>query len=198
MSEQFRTSVLMVCTGNLYRSPLAAGLLRQRLAGPGRVPIGVTSAGTAAVPGTPVPAAVMAFLQPQGGDPTKPVARRLTTELVERADLVLGAAVEHREAAVRLAPARALPRAFTLREFARLLRQEDAAGIADPTARLTALVRAAAARRGSVRVAGAEEDVADPVGSDQSVLRACAARIEDAVERIARAMLGGQVNGAPD
>ncbi|WBB61990.1 low molecular weight phosphatase family protein [Streptomyces sp. WMMC500] len=185
----------MVCTGNLYRSPLAAGLLRQRLADPGRVPIGVTSAGTAADPGTPVPPAVTAILQSRGGDLAEPVARRLTTELVERADLVLGAAVEHREAAVRLAPARALCRAFTLREFALLLREEDAAGIADPAARLGALVRAAAARRGSVRVAGADEDVADPIGSDGSVLRACAARIEESVERIARAVLSGAGDG---
>lgn len=195
MSESFRTGVLMVCTGNLYRSPLAAGLLRQRLAGPGRAPLAVTSAGTAADAGTPVPPAVAAILQSRGGDLAEPVARRLTTELVERADLVLGAAVEHREAAVRLAPACALRRAFTLREFALLLRAEDAAGIADPPARLRALVRAAAARRGSVRVAGAEEDVADPIGSDGPVLRACAARIEESVERIARAVLSEAGDG---
>jgi protein-tyrosine phosphatase len=86
-----------------------------------------------------------------------------------------------------------LSRAFTLLEFSRLLREEDAAGIADPAGRLTALVRAAAARRGSVRAAGVEEDVADPAGTDPPELRACAARIEERVERIARAVLGGAV-----
>ncbi|MGP3966379.1 arsenate reductase/protein-tyrosine-phosphatase family protein [Streptomyces sp. 6N223] len=194
MSEPFRASVLMVCTGNLYRSPVAAGLLRQRLAGLRRAGIRVTSAGTAAVPGTPVPAAVAAALQSRGGDLAEPVTRRLTAELVERADLVLGASIEHREAAVRLAPVRALSRAFTLLEFARLLREEDAEGIADPAARLTALAGAAAARRGSVRVTGAADDVADPAGTDPSGLRACVARIEEPVRRIAHAVLSGGVD----
>jgi protein-tyrosine phosphatase len=194
MSEPSRVSVLIVCTGNLYRSPVAAGLLRQRLAGLCRAAIRVTSAGTAAVPGTPVPTAVAAALQFRGGDLAEPVTRRLTAELVERADLVLGAATEHREAAVRLAPVRALSRAFTLLEFARLLREEDAAGIADPATRLTALAGAAAARRGSVRVAGAEDDVADPAGTDPQELRACVVRIEEPVRRIAQAVLSGAVD----
>ena len=194
MSDSFCASVLMVCTGNLYRSPMAAGLLRQRLAGLGRAAIRVTSAGTAAVPSTPVPTAVAAALKSRGVDLTEPVSRRLTPQLVEGADLVLGAAIEHREAAVRLAPVWALSRAFTLLEFARLLREEDATGITDPVARLAALVRAAADRRGSVRMTSAECDVADPAGTDPSVVRACVARVEEPVRRIAQAMLGGAMD----
>jgi protein-tyrosine phosphatase len=194
MSEPFCARILVVCTGNLYRSPLAAGLLRGRLAGLGHA-VEVTSAGTAAIPGTPLPPATAAILRARGGDPPALAARRLTARMVERADLVLGAATEHREAAVRLAPVRALPRTFTLLEFARLLREEDAAGIADPAVRVTGLVRGAAARRGSVRAAGADDDVTDPNGSDPSVLRACAARIEESVERIARAVRCDALHG---
>lgn len=194
MSEAFCARVLMVCTGNLYRSPLAEGLLRGQLAGLGQA-VEVASAGTAAVPGTPLPPAAAAILRARGGDARGVVARRLTARMVEHADLVLGAATEHREAAVRLAPVWALPRAFTLLEFARLLLEEDAAGITDPAARVAALVRGAAARRGSTRGAGADDDVTDPHGSDPSVLRACAARIEESVQRIAWAVRCGARHG---
>lgn len=180
--------VLMVCTGNVHRSPLAERLLTARL-GRYREAFRVTSAGTAAKGGTlmdPVAAALLAGL---GCDPHGAVASRLTAELVENADLVLGAATEHRDAAVRLAPVWALRRAFTLREFARLLRAEDAAGAAGPAERAALLVHGAWARRG--RDGRAEDDdVDDPYGAPVEVARACAGRIEESVERIAVAVCG--------
>ena len=153
----------MVCTGNVHRSPLAERLLMARL-GQYREAFRVTSAGTAARAGTPMDPVAVALLAGLGGDPHDAVASRLTVELVENADLVLGAATEHRDAAVRLSPVWALRRAFTLREFARLLRAEDAAGVAGPAERAAVLVRGAWARRG--RVGRAEDDdVADPYGA---------------------------------
>ncbi|MCC5032155.1 low molecular weight phosphatase family protein [Streptomyces sp. WAC 00631] len=182
--------VLVVCTANLYRSPLAECLLRERLAAAREV-IRVSSAGTHAVPGGPMAAEAASVLAGWGGDPSGTVSRRLTAELVERADLVLGAAAEHREAAVGLSPVRALSRAFTLREFARLLRAEDAADAMAPFARLTSLVRGAAGRRGTERVQGGDDDVADPLGADVRSARQCAMRIEESVNTIAAAMRAG-------
>jgi protein-tyrosine phosphatase len=180
--------VLTVCTGNLYRSPLAECLLRERLA---VVPdtICVSSAGTEAVPGTPIAATAASLIVGRGGDPSGMVARRLTTGLVESADLVLGAAAEHREAAVRLSPVRALSRAFSLREFARLVRAEDAVGVVDPAARFAVLVEGAAARRGAASADPADDDVADPLGASPAEVRECMTRIEESVERIATALL---------
>ncbi|HZX38987.1 MAG TPA: protein-tyrosine-phosphatase, partial [Streptomyces sp.] len=114
-----RFRVLTVCTGNLYRSPLAERLLRERLAAAGEV-IQVSSAGTRAVPDARRPDEAARFTG-EGGEGDGAVTRRLSAGLVQGADLVLGAATEHREAAVRLAPAWALSRAFSLREFARLV-----------------------------------------------------------------------------
>lgn len=180
----------MVCTGNLYRSPLAECLLRERLAA-ARETIHVSSAGSEAVPGTPMAATAASLVAGRGGDPSGMVARRLTAGLVESSDLVLGAATEHREAAVRLSPVRALSRAFSLREFARLVRAEDAAGVVDPAARFAALVEGAAARRGSAPADAADDDVADPLGASPAELRECMTRIEESVERIATAVLAG-------
>lgn len=111
-------------------------------------------------------------------------SRRLTEDMVENADLVLGAAREHREAAVRLSPVRALSRAFTFREFARLVRSEDAAGVWDQAARFAALVRGAAARRGAVSARMGDVDVKDPLGAPSPQVQQCLVEIEEAVERI--------------
>ncbi|TDT94066.1 protein-tyrosine phosphatase [Streptomyces sp. 846.5] len=180
--------VLVVCTGNVHRSPLAERLLTQRLGSAGQL-IQVSSAGTAARQGTPMAPQSAALLAEMGGDPTGAVAHRLTADLVRGSDLVLGAAAEHREAAVRLSPQWALRRAFTLRELARLLRLEDTTGVFGPPARAAALVEGAARRRGSGG-GTADDDVADPQGAPLEVARACGLRVEEAVERIVRAILG--------
>jgi protein-tyrosine phosphatase len=180
----------VVCTGNVYRSPLAECLLRHRLLEHRQV-IQVSSAGTRAVVGVPVAAAVASFLVGRGVEPCGVGSRRLDREMVENADLVLGAAREHREAAVRLSPVRALSRAFTFREFARLVRSEDAAGVADPAARFAALVQGAAARRGAVSTRMGDVDVKDPLGAPPSQVHECLVQIEETVERIAAPMRTG-------
>lgn len=133
--------------------------------------------------------AAAALLIGLGGDPHGALARRLTAALVDDSDLVLGAAAEHREAAVRLSPLWALQRAFTLREFARLLRPEDAAGATEPAERAAALVKGAAARRGAGGDRLDDDDVADPYGAPTQVAREAAARIAESVQRIATAVL---------
>lgn len=182
--------VLAVCTGNVYRSPLAECLLRHRLLEHRQV-IHLSSAGTRAVAGMPMASAVTSFLLGRDVQPYGMGSRRLTKEMVENADLVLGAATEHREAAVRLSPVRALSRAFTFREFARLVRSEDAAGVVDPAARFVPLVQGAAARRGAVSTRMGDVDVNDPLGAPPPQVHECLVQIEEIVERIAAPMRTG-------
>ncbi|MEU8587049.1 hypothetical protein AB0C59_08610 [Streptomyces sp. NPDC048664] len=124
------TRVLFVCTGNVHRSVLAERLLAARL--PAGSAVRAESAGTLAHRRPGMESGTRAVLERLGGDGHGFSARPLTGRLVAEASLVLGLAREHREAAVRLAPA-AMRRCFTLKEFVRLAaaapgREEDRRG----------------------------------------------------------------------
>lgn len=81
--------ILMVCTGNICRSPMAEELLRQRLLVKER-PIEVSSAGTHAVVGAPAdPMADELLLHQCGITISKHRARQLTQELIFSVDLIL-------------------------------------------------------------------------------------------------------------
>jgi protein-tyrosine phosphatase len=180
--------VLVVCTGNIARSPMAQRLLQHRLDGRGDV--AVSSAGTWGHEGSAMERHAAAALAEVGVGDDGFRARELTAPMVQRADLVLTATREHRVAVVSLDP-QALPRTFTLREFARLVRTLPA----DPAISAPALVTAAAAARGSVRVPPGEDDVADPYGGPLRSYRRCREVITDAVDAIVPRLVGHGVAG---
>lgn len=194
-------TVLFVCTGNLYRSPIAERLFVARLDGLGGVGadgaesprIRAVSAGTRARPGTVLSGDTREVIAELGGDPDGFVSRRLAEQHVVRADLVLGLAREHREEAVRLHPP-ALRRCFTVEEFVRLAHGSaaHAAPHADalPDTGPRAMAARAAALRGRVRPpAPDDDDIADPDGLPVEALRACGARVDRAVRRIAASLM---------
>ena len=155
-------SVLVVCEGNICRSPVAEGLLRavfDEAAG-----VQVTSAGLRARVGSPVEATMAELLGPRA--PTDFAARQVAASMVSGAGLVLAMTRDQRSALVRLAPA-ALRRTFTLREFAELARsvpRDGRAPAGTSAAELAELVRLAPRYRDR-RTAGPEQDdVADPFG----------------------------------
>jgi protein-tyrosine phosphatase len=98
--------VLMVCTGNICRSPTAEGVLRRKLAnaGLGRL-VEVESAGTvdyhAGAP--PDPRALKSALR-RGYDLSRKRARQVHPLDFERFDLLLGMEAEHVEWLVELCP----------------------------------------------------------------------------------------------
>ncbi|ANJ26267.1 hypothetical protein [Agromyces aureus] len=113
-------NVLVVCTGNICRSPVAEQVLAARLADAGAEGVSVSSAGTGALVGHPMtPEAAMLSVR-YGADPAGHAARQLTEQLVLDADLVLTATRAHRAQVAELVP-RAARRAYTLREFARVV-----------------------------------------------------------------------------
>lgn len=196
-------SVLIVCTGNICRSPIAERLLAHRLRerlGAGAQRFAVRSAGTWGHEGSPMEPFAEATLRELGVDSEGFVARELTAPMVQDADLVLGATREHRAAAVTLHPAGAR-QTFTIRELARLLDGTDASGLPthDLVARARALVDTAARRRGVVRPPQpGDDDLPDPYGAPREMF-ARTAQVVDAALRVPLGLLAGAapVAGVP-
>lgn len=179
-----RFRILVVCTGNVARSPMAQRLLETYLSH--EVDLEVSSAGTWGLEGEPMARHAVAVLREWGIDENGFVARALTPAMVGSADLVLTATREHRAAVLADTPA-ALRRTFTIREMAALVSSAqlalDRTTAADERAR--ALVAAAAAARGTVRRAGVEDDIADPYRRGLEQYRSCRDDIAMAVRVVA-------------
>ena len=160
--------ILVICTGNVCRSPYLERRLRQLLGGQDVL---VESAGTRALVGADIEPGSVAALEAVGSDTRDFASRQLAPAMLDAADIVITATQKHRAEAVALHP-RALRKTFTLGELADLVRDADLAGAADapstadrdtPWAAVVAEV--ARGRRGlnPARTA-AESDIPDPYG----------------------------------
>ncbi|MBK6440738.1 MAG: low molecular weight phosphatase family protein [Actinomycetales bacterium] len=190
-----RFGVLVVCTGNICRSPAGERLLRHLL--PPGAGIEVNSAGTYAVVGHAIEPSMARLLTADGVDIWGFAARRLTEKLVAAADLVLTMETGHRTAVVQTLP-QALSRTFTLREFAHLVAAHHEATStaylgADPATRLRELTAVAAERRARrVGPPCPEPDIDDPYRKGDAAYARAYAAIRTAVDVIA-----AQASGAP-
>ena len=106
--------VLVVCVGNICRSPMAEALLRARL---GRRPrFQVSSAGVSALVGHPAEPDAVELMRERGIDISGHRARQLTPELVAACDLVLVMERGHEAAVLAIAP-RAAARSTRIGKF---------------------------------------------------------------------------------
>ena len=87
--------ILMVCTGNICRSPMAEGLLRHLLPTELKHHVRVSSAGTYAMHGNRAAPHAEAVMARSGIDISDHRARMVSPDLVRRADLSLAMAQEH-------------------------------------------------------------------------------------------------------
>jgi protein-tyrosine phosphatase len=171
-------SVLVVCTGNICRSPVAELLLR---AGLGEAAgVRVASAGLRAMAGAAVAPQMAERLRKRGIDPAGFVAAQLDPATVRGADVVLTMTAEQRAAVVSRTPA-AVRRTFTLREFADLARLSDLEPGSGPADRLTALVAAAPLARARRAAQVAQDDIEDPYQREDEVFDRVLVEIETAV-----------------
>ena len=120
-------NVLLVCTGNICRSPLAEEMLKRTLQERGIEGVTVTSAGTGAWDGAPASEGAYLVGLERGLDLSGHRARLLTRELVDGADLILTMARHHR---ARVDELGGEGRVFVLGEYAG--RDGDGAEVSDP------------------------------------------------------------------
>jgi protein-tyrosine phosphatase len=178
--------VLVLCTANICRSPMAQVLLTDRLAALGQV-ASVRSGGMLGDGEPPRPEAITAMAG-YGLDLTSHRSRRVTTDDLERADLTLAMARENLRYAVVTAPA-IWPRAFTICE---LVRRGQAIGRRRPGESLAGWL--ARAHEGRKRVAllgeSSDDDVADPTGGPQRGYTETAAILSGLADQLVRLCWG--------
>ena len=99
-----RRSILFVCTGNLCRSPMAAGLAQHLLAQMGANLWEVRSAGTNALDGSPPTPSAIQVLAERGIDISEHRAHQVTQVDLDQAQLVLTMTAAHRQALISQFP----------------------------------------------------------------------------------------------
>jgi protein-tyrosine phosphatase len=169
---------------------LAEALLSRRLARLG-IDATVSSAGliTEDAPVTPDALESAAAL---GLDTSAHRSRRMTREMVERADLVIGMAREHVREVLVLVPS-AWPKTFTLKE---LVRRGEQTGALTPGQPLDEWLAQVGTGRNRQDLLGQsrDDDVIDPIGRDKATYERVGAQLDDLVTRLVALVWGA---GAP-
>ncbi|MCU1379474.1 MAG: protein tyrosine phosphatase [Acidimicrobiales bacterium] len=174
--------VLVVCTANRCRSPMAEVLLRRRLPA-----LDISSAGSLE-PGHPASGGSVRAMATRGLDLDDHRSQQLDPAAIDRADLVITMARSHlREVAV--ADPSALRRTFTLRE---LVRRGEAVGRAESFAGWLALL-GEGRRMADLLGDDPNDDIADPIGGPELGYERTAVQLEDLIERLGRLL--DQVSG---
>jgi protein-tyrosine phosphatase len=170
--------VLVLCTANQCRSPMAEVLLRDRLAAAG-VDAVVRSAGD--LPGgvRVSPGSVKAMAT-RGLSLAQHVSQTITPAMVRTADLVVAMGRRHLRSAVALVPD-AFGRTFTLKE---LVRRASAIGPRPAQEPFEAWLERVHAGRERAGLLGedARDDVADPMGGPARLYEATAVELSQLVD----------------
>jgi len=193
--------ILIVCTGNICRSPFIERLLQLQLdehRASFAQRIIVHSAGTGAVTGSAMDKRAAAQLLAHGGDPTGFRARDLTPDLIAEADLILTATRDHRGKVAVMYP-KALRQVFTFCDFADLVGgvnglntlvvQGDSVAQGDSRAWVRQITEQAAARRGlNPPLELGQADIVDPFRREDEVFVTMAQQAVGSMPAVVRAL----------
>jgi protein-tyrosine phosphatase len=174
-------SILVLCTANVCRSPMAAALLARRLAGLD-VTVPVRSAGMFGGGDPPHPE-VISVMASYGIEIGSHRSRVACAADLDQASLVLAMARENLRYAAITEPG-VWPRAFTLKE---LVRRGEQIGPRPPGEPLSGWLSRAHEGRERMSLLGdsAEDDVADPAGGPFRAYVATAGLLDQLVTRLA-------------
>jgi protein-tyrosine phosphatase len=174
--------VAFVCTGNRFRSPLAAALLAREADG---LPLRIVSLGTLDIGSRPALPEAVAIADELGLDLSSHASRNLAKVELEPFDLVLGFERKHIKASVVDARAR-LERTFTLPELVGLLSRLPGPPLpTDPIERALVRIRQAHAARPQGFRDSPMPEVDDPLGKTLQAQRQTAAELSDLVSELA-------------
>jgi protein-tyrosine phosphatase len=173
--------IVVLCTANVCRSPMAAGLLARQLSGLG-VAARVQSAGMLRGGDPPLPE-VISVMARYGIDITGHRSRVACAADLARASLVLAMARDNLRYAVVTEPG-AWPRTFTLRE---LIRRAEQVGPRPPGEPFSGWLSRVHAGRERAALLGdsAEDDVPDPAGGPVSAYADVADLLDRSLIRLA-------------
>jgi protein-tyrosine phosphatase len=144
----------------------------------------VESAGVLAHDGRPMHRSAAQLLAGRSIDVDGWATRRLTRAMIEKADVVLAAAAEHRRGIVMLDPG-AAGRTFILLQFARFAALAGRLPLDDPTKVGAMLLDRIAQVRGELQPVGPDEDdIPDPIGKPSRAFVACFSQIQAAVDSV--------------
>ena len=108
--------VLTVCTGNLCRSPMAEYILQKELIKEGVEDVLVESAGVIAYDGDHAASRAIEEMSRHGVDMTSHRTRRLTSEMIDEAEMILVMEQGHLHAVLHTAPS-ATEKTFLMASF---------------------------------------------------------------------------------
>lgn len=131
MSPEKPFKLLLVCTGNTCRSPMAAGIILKLLQERRITQVEVESAGIASYPDSPASLFAVETCRDFGIDVSQHSSRQLTKEMAQAADLILGMAPEHMDYVIGLDPELA-ERTFLLKAFPAQNKPQEDYSVKDP------------------------------------------------------------------
>jgi protein-tyrosine phosphatase len=186
--------ILVVCTANVCRSPMAAALLGHRLAEAG-VSARVTSAGTHDV-ALPVDPNAVAVCRDLGVELAHHQPRRFSRDILteDGRDLIITMTRQHLREVVTTDRS-AWHRTFTLRELVRRASIDppgDDLGLEDAWAVLTS-----GRRPSDLMGADPVDDIEDPYGGPLDAVRRCGAELDTLTRQVASLRVWRRVVDAP-